>query len=347
MSDSVQSAAAPPSAPDPAAGQARRRGLLLGALALLALLSVLGALAAGTVPIGAAEFWRLLAGGADALHETVVWELRAPRVATAFVVGAMLALAGVHMQVLLRNPLADPYVLGVSGGAAVGALTAMLAGRTSLVSVGAAAGALVSMLLVFAVAHGRGTWSATRLLLTGVVVAAGWGALIGFLLVVSPDANLRGMLFWLMGDIGHAAPSSWSLAVLATAVLISMALARELNVLAHGELKARALGVAVTPLRLALYFLGSVTTAAAVTLAGSVGFVGLVVPHIVRLLGAGDHRVLIPAAVLLGGTLLVLADTLARTLLAPQQLPVGVVTAFVGVPIFLMLLHRGTSVSRP
>jgi iron complex transport system permease protein len=267
-------------------------------------------------------------------------------VSSAFVVGGLLALAGALMQVLLRNPLADPYVLGISGGAAVMALAAMLLGLgAAWVNGGALLGALVSMLLVFGLAHGRGQWTPTRLLLTGVVVAAGWGAVISFMLAISPERNLRGMLFWLMGDLGHEAAAIGSWLLLLAGLLIAFSQARPLNLLVRGELQAAALGVDVRPLRMGIYVLASLLTATAVTLAGTIGFVGLVVPHMLRLVVGGDHRVLLPASVLLGGSLLVLADTLARTLLAPQQLPVGVVTALIGVPVFLWLLYRSAVVS--
>jgi iron complex transport system permease protein len=246
------------------------------------------------------------------------------------------------MQVLLGNPLADPYVLGISGGAAVGALLALLAGAATLAVNGAAlAGALSSMILVFGLAHGRGIWSPTRLLLTGVVVAAGWGAVISFLLAVAPQHNLPGMLFWLMGDLSHADQPLPALIILALGLLFSLPQARNLNLLARGELQAGVLGVSVVPLRLQLYLLASLLTAAAVTIGGSIGFIGLVVPHMLRLLVGSDHRLLLPASVLSGGILLLLADTLARTAIAPQQLPVGVLTALVGVPLFLYLLQRG------
>ena len=245
------------------------------------------------------------------------------------------------MQVLLRNPLAEPYILGISGGAAIGALLAMLAGAASFgINSGALLGALASMLLVFGLAHGGGIWSPTRLLLTGVVVAAGWGALISFLLVMAPQQNLPGMLFWLMGDLAHADRALPGLVILLLGLLITLPRARSLNLLARGELQAAALGVEVKPLRLQLYLTASLMTATAVTIGGSIGFVGLVVPHMLRLFAGSDHRLLLPATVLGGGTLLLVADTLARTLLAPEQLPVGVLTAMLGVPLFLYLLQR-------
>ncbi len=317
----------------------RRAALTLTLLAALACASLAWALSRGSAGIGLGA---LLDGlrGIDSPALAVILELRLPRALAAFATGGMLALSGALMQVLLRNPLADPYVLGVSGGAAVGALGLMLAGASGWwIDAGAAGGALASMALVFGIAHGRGAWTPLRLLLTGVIVAAGWGALIGLLLSLAPDPGLRGMVFWLMGDLSTPPAPLAGLAVLAAGLLLALPLARALNVLAHGELTAASLGVAVRPLRYALYGLASLLAAGAVTLAGSVGFVGLVTPHLLRLAIGADHRLLLPAAALAGGSLLVIADTLARTVIAPQQLPVGTVTALIGVPLFLWLLH--------
>ncbi|MEN8169523.1 MAG: iron ABC transporter permease [Pseudomonadota bacterium] len=315
---------------------------LLVVLGLLAVLSLLLALMVGSVAVAPVELPSILFGEGGGVVREIVLQLRLPRALAAFAVGGLLALAGVQMQVLLGNPLADPYVLGISGGAAVGALLALLAGGATLALNGAAlAGALGSMVLVFGLAHGRGIWSPTRLLLTGVVVAAGWGALISFLLAVAPQHNLPGMLFWLMGDLSHADQALPALTILTIGLLFSLPQARNLNLLARGELQAGVLGVSIVPLRLQLYLLASLLTAAAVTIGGSIGFVGLVVPHMLRLLVGSDHRLLLPASVLSGGILLLLADTLARTIIAPQQLPVGVLTALVGVPLFLYLLQRG------
>lgn len=321
---------------------ARRPLPALAALGALALLALAFALAAGSVTVSVPDILHALAGRSDSVAETLVLELRLPRALAAFATGGLLAVAGALMQVLLRNPLADPYVLGVSGGAAAAALMAMLAGLTGFwISGSALAGALLSTALVFGLAQGQGPWTPTRLLLTGVVVAAGWGALIGFLLATSPEQNLRGMLFWLMGDLSYAREAGWPLAALAVGLALALPMARGLNVLSRGELTARALGENTRFLRFAVYFLASGMTAAAVAVAGSVGFVGLVVPHMLRLTMGNDYRLLLPAAVLGGGSLLVVADTLARTALAPRQLPVGVITALIGVPLFLYLLHRG------
>ncbi len=316
--------------------------ILIPGLICVSLAALLVSLTTGSLPLSWADVVTALWFDADSIQHSVVWELRLPRAAAAFVVGGLLALAGALMQVLLRNPLADPYILGISGGAAVAALLAITAGLGGFWMSGSAfMGAILSMLLVFGLAHGRGGWSTLRLLLTGVVVAAGWGAIISFLLATSPDKQLHSMLFWLMGDLANTSMPHWSLLVLLLGVIASLAVARHLNVLSRGDLQARALGVPVQPLRLSLYFLASLLTASAVTVAGTVGFVGLVVPHMLRLLGAGDHRLLLPGSVLLGGSLLMLSDTLARTIIAPQQLPVGVVTALIGVPLYLFILNRG------
>lgn len=312
-----------------------------GTLVLLLAAATLLALGWGSVRLSPADVIATLAGGGDELSRTIVLELRLPRALAAFTTGGLLALAGALMQVLLRNPLADPYILGVSGGAAVFALGAMLLGLGGAwIGGGAFAGALLSTLLVFALAHGRGGWTPTRLLLTGVVIAGGWGALISLMLALGADGSLRSMLFWLMGDLSYTDAPWGGLVVLALGVALAVPFARPLNILARGELQAGALGVAVRPLSLGIYGLASLLTATAVTIAGAIGFVGLVVPHMLRLVAGTDHRRLLPGSVLFGGTLLLVADTVARTALAPRQLPVGVVTALVGVPLFLYLLHR-------
>ena len=318
----------------------RRAFLILAILVLLALASFWAALAAGSIPVAATDVLAALLGH-DAPGADIVRQLRLPRALAGFACGGLLALAGALMQVLLRNPLADPYILGISGGAGVGALFAIMVGLPTLGIDGLAfAGALGAMFLVFGLAHGDGSWTQTRLLLTGVIVAAGCGALISLMLAIAPEDRLRGMLFWLTGDLGQAASAWPPMLALAIALVLAMPFARELNLLARGLLQAQALGVAVNRLRYAIFLLASLATAASVTTAGSIGFIGLVVPHLVRLVTGNDQRLLLPASALAGGALLMLADTLARTLIAPQQLPVGVLTALIGVPVFLFLLSR-------
>ena len=314
---------------------------MLAVLLPLSLLALAAGVAIGSVSISPLELWAVVRGQGDALHRILLLDLRLPRALSAFAVGGLLAVAGALMQILLRNPLADPYVLGLSGGASVGALTAMLAGLGVVMIGGAAfAGALASTLIVFGIAHGAGSWSPVRLLLTGVVVAAGWGALVSFMLAVSPSSELPGMLFWLMGDMAHARNPAVPLTILLVVVLAAVPFGRTLNILARGPQQAAALGVAVRRIEWLLHLAAALLAATAVTVAGSIGFVGLIVPHLLRLIIGNDQRVLLPASALAGGILLVLADTLARTLIAPEQLLVGVITALLGVPAFLYLLHR-------
>lgn len=316
---------------------------LFATLSILTLLSFVLAFSLGSQWLSPQQLLTSLSAQDTSTAHTIVWQLRAPRAYVAFVSGGLLALSGALMQVLLRNPLADPYILGVSGGASSAALMAMAMGVSGIgLSLSAFSGALLSMLLVFGLARSSG-WNPTRLLLTGVVIAAGWGALINFILSISPEKPLRGMLFWLMGDISHVSPVGAGGAVLIIALVVTFFLARQLNLLARGARQAGALGLDVRPLRISLFVIASLLTAFAVIQVGSVGFVGLIVPHMLRLISGSNHRILLPASVLLGGNLLLISDTLARSLLAPQQLPVGVITAFIGVPFFLFLLNRNYS----
>lgn len=315
--------------------------ILFPLLGLLAIACLAGALLLGSVTLDMEQVSAALSGGGDPMTRTVVMELRLPRALAAFTTGGLLALAGCLMQVLLRNPLADPYILGISSGAAVCALAVMALGLGGLwLDAGAFAGATAVTLLVFALSHGPGGWTPTRLLLTGVVIASGLTALISLILALSPDGQLRGMMFWLMGDLSLAESGGRNLPVLLLALALALVFARHLNVLSRGELPAEALGLSVQPARIGIYLGSSLITALAVTTAGSIGFIGLVVPHLVRLVAGPDHRVVLPGAVLLGGALLTLADLLARTVVAPVQLPVGALTALIGVPLFLVLLGR-------
>ena len=326
------------------------------ALTVWTVLSVAGvavfalSLAAGSVALDGTQLWQALTGADTGTAGAIVRELRLPRAAAAFACGGLLALSGALMQVLLRNPLAEPYVLGVSGGASTGALLAMLLSLPVwAVQSGAAGGALCSMLRVATLARrdllppqvrGGQHEAGARLLLTGVILAAGWGALITLILAIAPESRLRGMLFWLTGDLGGTASYGWALGTLVLALASAMPLARALNVMLLGETVAQSLGVRVGRVRLATFLIASFAIAAAITTAGSIGFVGLVVPHMVRLAWGNDQRQLLPASVLLGGTLLMAADLIARTVIAPAQLPVGVITALLGVPTFLYLLLR-------
>lgn len=318
-----------------------RTASVYGLLGLAALAALVASLSSGSVPLELGQVWHGLRGDGDALAQSLVMQLRLPRALTAFAAGGILAIAGALMQVLLRNPLADPYVMGVSGGASVAALSAMLVGLTGwMVDAAATAGALATTLLVFALARGEGGWTPARLLLTGIVVAAGASAAISILLALGDEAQLRGMLFWLMGDLSLSSRPWPLLGLLAVTLLVVFPFARHLNVLARGDLQARMLGAPVQGTRIGIFVGSSVLTAATVTTAGPIGFVGLVTPHLVRLLLGADHKVLLPASAVLGGTLVMIADLCARSLFAPRQLPVGALTAIAGVPLFLVLMRR-------
>jgi iron complex transport system permease protein len=298
-------------------------------------------LMSGSLPLAPVEVWRALLGKGEDTAMEVLWQLRLPRVLAAFCCGGLLTLSGVLLQALLRNPLADPYILGISGGASAGALSAMLLGA-GLAAVQAAsfAGALLAILAVFGLGFLHGERNIYRLLLTGVVLSAGCGALVSLLLALAQGEQVKGMLFWLMGDLSHPEGLLFAWLVLLVLGLCATVYSGGLDVLAGGPDKAAALGLAAGRWQVALYFAAAALTVAALQLGGAIGFVGLMMPHAVRLLGITAHRWLIPLSVLLGGSFLVLADTLARTLWAPQQLPVGVFTALLGVPVLLWLLGR-------
>lgn len=329
---------------------ANRAWLVLAVLSLVAVVSMLIACALGSVTLSLLEIvdalGELLQGSSSTMASTLV-ELRFSRGLSAFVTGATLALAGVMMQALLRNPLADPYVLGVSGGAAVGALGAMLLFSLSwMIDVAAFCGAMAISFLLYALARRdlRGAvqaeGSAPLLLLTGVILAAGCSAVVSLILSIAPDNRLRGMVFWLIGDLSGTQFRWLPWIVLIAALLFSTRAARAINVIAMHAEAAVTLGIDVARFRLGLFVFAALLTASAVSNAGSISFVGLIIPHACRFMLGPDHRLLLPAVTLVGGSFLVLADTLARTVVAPLQLPVGVITAMIGVPVFLLQLHQ-------
>lgn len=331
----------------------RRAVLVIGALLLCAVASLLFAGMTGSIAVPLAEMpdaLRQLVRGAGpdggSLAASLL-ELRASRALTAFVTGGALALAGVMMQALLRNPLADPYVLGISAGASVGALLALLLMATAImVDMAALAGAVAVSMLLYLLARrdlrsGLAAEGGTSmLLLTGVILSSACMALVTLMLSIAPEGRLRSMIFWMIGDLAGAPLRLAPWLVLGAALLYALRSARAMNVVALHAEAAATLGIRVGSLRKGLFFVSGVLTASAVTSAGSVGFVGLIVPHACRFAFGPDHRVLIPAAVLAGGSFLVLCDTLARTIIAPQQLPVGAITAIIGAPVFLYQLHR-------
>ena len=310
-------------------------------LAALAAVVFAVALLTGSSGIGLRQALAALGGAGDEATRNVILAVRLPRVLAAFGVGSLLAISGVLLQALFRNPLADPYVLGVSGGAAVGALLAMIAGAAALVVQSAAvAGALGAVATVYLLARGGGT---PRLLLTGVVLASACGALVSVLLALADSSRVRGMVFWLAGDLEWAVTPWLSAGAAVLAMTVAILVARPLNVLAAGELRARTVGLALELWRTLLFVACATLTAIAVVSAGTVGFVGLITPHAVRLaFRTSDHRIVAPAAALTGGMVLAAADLAARTIASPRQLPVGAIMALVGAPLFVTLL-RGRS----
>jgi len=326
---------------------------VLLALTLAALASFAVALATGSVP----GVLSTLLESSDRVgpESAVLWHLRLPRALSAFAAGGLLALAGSLLQALLRNPLADAYVLGVSGGAAVGAMLALLAGAGLVgMQAGSALGAFATLASLFLLARraffGRlhsaarvAEEASTGVLLTGVMLAAFSAALLSLLLALAPDVQMRSIMFWLLGDLAGATDLRAALAalvILAVMLAAATAQARPLNLLLRGDLQAFVQGVDVRRVRRHLVLISALATATAVTLAGAVGFVGFVAPHLMRRLIGNDQRVLLPAAALAGAVLVLLADTVARTAMAPLQLPVGVLTALIGVPVFISLVRR-------
>ncbi|HEY6452320.1 MAG TPA: iron ABC transporter permease [Steroidobacteraceae bacterium] len=317
----------------------RRYGWGLAALGLLAATAFCATLLIGSADLPPGRALHGLFGGGDDLSRLIVRTVRLPRATAAFAVGGLLALAGVLLQALFRNPLADPLILGVSGGAAVGALAGMLAGAgfVALHWYATAGGALVGFIVLLL---GRGG-GATRLLLCGVVFASACGALITVMLTMADSGHLRGMVFWLAGDLSWAQHPALELLAAALALLAAAVGGRWLNVLGAGEVRSATVGMSTSGARLVVFIISAGLTALAVIGGGMIGFVGLVAPHLVRLgFRTSDHRVVAPAAALSGGVLLCLADLLSRTLAAPRELPVGAIMALVGAPVFIVLMRR-------
>jgi len=305
-------------------------------LALLA--ATLAAIVLGPASVPAGEL----------LHSPIFWELRLPRALLGLLVGGSLGVAGASLQSLVRNPLADPFLLGLSGGAGLGAVSAIalhLGGAWTL-PLAAFAGALLALGLVFRLGLVAGSVLDPRvLLLGGVAVGAFCGAVTTAIVTLAEASELRNAFLWLWGGLSGA---SWQTVTLMAVyvpvpLVVLLAAARPLDLLTIGEEPARHLGADVLATRRRVYLAASLLTAAAVAVTGVIGFVGLIVPHLGRALFGGRHRVLLPASFLAGGILLVLADTLARTAVAPRELPVGIVTALVGVPLFVLLLRRWTA----
>ena len=316
-------------------------------LGLVLLASLALAVLVGPVPVAPGRILEIVSGGGTPDERWIVLQHRLPRGLLAALVGGGLALSGATFQALLRNPLAEPYILGISGGAAVGAVAALALGLGALGSgilpAAAFAGALVAIVLVFRVAAAADRALDVRvLLLAGVVVGAFFSAVIAFILSLSDAPTVRSAVVWMMGSVASA---RWRDVLVAAAYTLPasavlLALGRPLNLLSVGEETALYLGTDVERVKRVAFGVASLITAAGVAVAGVIGFVGLIVPHGLRLAVGSDHRVLLPLSFLAGAAFLTLADTAARVLLAPTEIPIGVVTAFVGVPVFLVLLRR-------
>ena len=329
------------------------RVLQISALMILILLIIgAGSLLAGNVHIDFSHVLRYLAKALigdfsiTSQEELILFSVRLPRIIFAGIVGASLSLGGVVFQAILRNPLADPYVLGISGGSALGAIIGILLGASSFylgVPLLAFVGALATVFLVFVVAGGtRGPLLDNSLLLSGVVVNAFFSAAILFFLSVVNSMELHSITFWLMGDLSRASTKEICLAAfcLIAGFVLLYVQARKLNLIVQGEDSALQLGVNVERTKQRLLIVTSLITAVAVSLAGIIGFVGIMVPHFMRLIFGSDHRLLLPVSVLFGASFLIVADTIARVVFAPAELPVGVITALCGAPYFIFLLKR-------
>jgi iron complex transport system permease protein len=312
--------------------------------ALVAVAAVTMSVAFGAADLSLARVLAALTDNGSAADRNIVLDLRLPRAILAAIAGGGLALSGAVFQAMLRNPLADPYVLGVSSGAALGAVTtAVLTTSPFLLPVAAMLGAFAAIMIVFAIAIRTSRRLDPRvLLLAGVILSSLFQAIILLMLTMADVESFRSTIFWMMGSVSTASWRTVAMlgAYVAPASLILYALARPLNLIAAGEETALYLGVRVESVTRITYFVASVLVGASVASCGAIGFVGLVIPHAVRLLCGSDHRTVLPASLFLGAAFLVISDTVARTIAAPAELPVGVVTALIGVPIFIVLLIR-------
>ena len=322
----------------------RRIAVTTAVLAAALFIAVYIGLAAGSAGSGFRAVFQSLTGGEPHLLHDIIWRLRLPRVLLAALLGATLSLGGMVFQALLRNPLAEPYILGISGGSAIGAIVGILLGlaRFPGVWLTAFAGSLATLGVLFLMAAGRSFMRANILLLSGVMVNAFCAAVIMFLVSMAQDSRLHNIIFWLMGDLSAA--TTGNVAALAATVLpcfvLIFARSHSMNLLALGSDMARSMGVNVKTTTALLLTATSLMVSATVSYCGLVGFVGLVIPHMLRLVLGPDHRVLAPACILGGAAFMVLCDVLARTLPAHGEMPVGVISAMIGAPLFIYLLRK-------
>jgi iron complex transport system permease protein len=325
---------------------------VLAACAVLLVVTMTLGVGIGSVSLSPHQVWQVIADHLaghpkSTVADAIVWEIRLPRVLLAAVVGAALTTAGTVVQVLVRNALADPFLLGISSGASVGAAAVLLFGAFAslgiwAVSFGSVLGALAAMAAVFLVSRSRRQLAPTQLILVGVVLSALFESVTSFLIFRGNPQATQSVLFWLLGSFGNA---NWTqlpipAAALAVAMVYLLAQGRPLNAFAMGAEPAASLGVDVHRLRRNLFVVTSLMAGVAVAVSGVIGFVGLVVPHIVRLIVGSDHRRVLPVGVLFGASFMVFGDLLARTIVAPQEMPIGVITAFIGAPTLIVLIRR-------
>ncbi|MEV4380103.1 iron ABC transporter permease [Streptosporangium sp. NPDC049644] len=324
------------------------RKVLIPALAVLLATLCVASAGIGAVPVPFGEVAASIFGGSGP-HDAVLWQIRFPRVVLSVLIGAALGVAGAAMQGVFGNPLAEPGVIGVSSGAAVGAVSAIVLGVSAFggwsVTVAAFLGGLIATFAVYLFSRSAGRTEVVTLVLTGIAINAIAGAIVGLLTFLADDAQLRSISFWSLGSLGGATwPVVAAVALFTVAGLVLIPFfARALDVLALGERGARHLGVDTERVRVGVILLAALLTGAAVAAAGIIGFVGLVVPHLIRLAAGPGHRVLLPASALAGAVVLLAADLAARTLAAPADLPIGMLTALIGGPFFLWLLRRTRS----
>jgi iron complex transport system permease protein len=323
----------------------RKLAFITLVLSLLFLIVLIMSVVLGAAQISLSDFYRILTGRASqGAAYSIVIQIRLPRILMAAFVGGALSICGVVMQSVLRNPLAEPFVLGLSGGAAVGSIIYILLGLTTAGGgfFFSFVGAMSTLFVVLVLSKRQGRFSTTRVILTGVIVNAFFTAFIMFVITTTSDELLHAILFWLYGDLSGAA--YFSVGILAIVLTLSFGtiymFGRYLNILGVNEELGYQLGIEVERVKYVLLILVSILTAFTVSLTGIIGFVGLIVPHLMRMAFGSDHRLLLPASLIFGGIFMMLADTAARTIISPSELPVGVITAFLGAPFFLMLMFR-------
>ncbi len=333
----------------------RRVAWICAGLGLVLFAAAVISLRIGAYPISVVDIVKTLFSGIlgrwdeiPSEYRSIVFNIRLPRILLGILVGASLATAGSGFQALLRNPLADPYVLGVSSGAALGAIISLIVAphAPGAIQLAAFAGAAITIAAVYFLGRRGGQLDSATLLLAGIVAASFLSAIIMFLMTTLSSRDLRGMAFWLMGDLSSTLPSNplrWFEALFAIFVLAAGAIyatSSDLNLILTGEQEARHLGVNVHRVKLVVYISASVLTGLAVSVSGTIGYVGLLVPHVMRMMFGTDYRLLIPTSAIGGAILVVLADALARSIVSPTELPVGAMTALAGAPVFIYLMRR-------